>query len=138
MRLSASLERPQPTAVSNVRSFIVAHLCPVEHPFAQTLLIVASSIEAPRRMLRRLSGTVSCNRARRCSQTVDQRGLAKTRSQSSHQAQHGHPISPYSMISRTEFGDLLYYTFRSLPLREQCNDVFGLDQSDVLLKAPTQ
>jgi hypothetical protein len=37
------------------------------------------------------------------------------------------------MMSRTEFGDLLYYTFRPIPLREQRDDVFGLDQSDVLL-----
>ena len=38
-------------------------------------------------------------------------------------------------MSRTEFGDLLYYTFRALPLCEHRDDVFGLDQSDVLLKA---
>ena len=50
-------------------------------------------------------------------------------------AQHGHPISQYSMMSRTEFGDLPYYTFRSLPLRKQRDDVFGLDQFDVLLQA---
>ena len=42
------------------------------------------------------------------------------------------------MMSRTEFGDLPYYTFRPLPLREQRNDAFRLDQPDVLLQAPTQ
>src|SRR5260370_38449580 len=35
-----------------------------------------------------LDPAISCNRARRCSQSIDQRGLAKARSQSSHQAQH--------------------------------------------------
>jgi hypothetical protein len=42
------------------------------------------------------------------------------------------------MMSRTEFGDLLDYTFRALPLREQRDNVFGLDQSDVLLQSSTQ
>ena len=42
------------------------------------------------------------------------------------------------MMSCAEFGDLLYYTFRALPLREQRDDVFGLDQSDVLLQASAQ
>jgi hypothetical protein len=42
------------------------------------------------------------------------------------------------MMSRTEFGDLPYYTFRALPLCEQRDDVFGLDQSDVLLQASAQ
>jgi hypothetical protein len=42
------------------------------------------------------------------------------------------------MMSRTEFGDLLDYTFRALPLRKQRDDVFGLDQSDVLLQASAQ
>ena len=85
-------------------------------------------------MPHRLPSTVSCNRARRRSQSVDQRSLAKARTQSSHQAQHRHPISPHSMMPRAEFGGLPYDTVRPLSISEQRDDVFGLKQSDVLLR----
>jgi hypothetical protein len=42
------------------------------------------------------------------------------------------------MMPRTEFGDLPDDTSRPLPLSEQRDDAFGLNQSDVLLQAPTQ
>jgi hypothetical protein len=132
--------RPQPYSCEQrpLGSLIVANLSPVKHPFAQALLVVAFSIEGSWRVSHRLSRTVSCDPARRCSEGVDQRGLGKAGTQSSHQAQHGHPVSPHPMISRTESGDLPDDTFRALPLRKQRYAALGLDQPDVFLQAPTQ
>ena len=89
-------------------------------------------------MSHRLPGTVSCNRTRRCGQSVNQCSLAKAATHSSHQAQHRHPVSPYSMMPSTEFGDFPDDTFGPLSLSEQRDNAFGLNQSDAFLKTPTQ
>ena len=89
-------------------------------------------------MSHRLSSTVSCDPARRGSQSVDQRGLAKARTQPSHQAQHGHPVSPHSMMSRTEFGDLPNTPFAPSLSASNATMLLAWTSPMSFLQAPTQ